>query len=88
MTTQSFTDRLAAKRTASDTPTVNRRDITVHEEGETSLAAGFIRTAWIAELSGRLSTGEQVTVSIWGDSAARALIALEAKIGAEGWAIK
>lgn len=86
MTTKTLRERLADKRSATSTPTVNRRDITVIEEvARESMNTVFY--SWVATLDGRLSTGERVELTRSEPTWIDALTSIEAAIAENGWRI-
>jgi len=71
--------------------TLSRRDISLTEEVEHELGItveGRSHYWWSAYVSGDLSTGEEVTMSRIGNTAAEALANLEAAIAENGWSIE
>lgn len=73
-------------------PHVRRQDIAL--EGEVEHEAGFVHIEsrshyyCIADLTGRLSTGENVSLRRQGDTHAEALANLESAILENGWEIR
>lgn len=88
MTTQTFSERLAEKRSKSASPYIRRRDVRIYEERELHYTSPEAITNWKATVEGRLSTGEEVSASRSGASAAEALANLEAAIAEQGWEIR
>lgn len=92
MTTQPLSERLADKRRQATATTVSRRDISITEEVEHEFGLTVVGNRshywWDASFDGRLSTGEDVSLSRQGDTSAEALSNLEAAIAENGWEIK
>lgn len=92
MSTLTFTERLAAKRSQAARPSVNRTSIEVYEDydgGLPHLGVTIVtRRFWVARLDGPLSTGEEVALERQAPTAAEAIIALEAAIDEQGWTIR
>lgn len=81
----------AARHEPEPRPSVRREDITLTPrlaDASTFHALDDAVTGWEAQLCGRISTGERVTLSAPGKTASAALSRLTERIDAEGWQIE